>query len=717
MAYRGEDLDLRTPQTWGPPDMHGGESPSNGRSRLTSSRAPILVDEVVLACCNHAFDVAAAHRATDVRIEHLLHAMTRIDVATSALETRGLRVAGLRRESATIVASEIPIGLGSGQTRPRRSDDLELLLRAASNYAARRNAPANVDDVVDALLDMPSDIPGITLLARHGGRSARDRMPLREASPSRDASTLRASTMALPPLSRSGLATDLRGDFDADRRTGRSNDWSRSEPSRDYPARDYAPREYPARDHTAREYLGSSTDGIQNARIDQLETALRALTNELANERSAVSGIVLDLQRNLSTERDDTSRFRGGLDNRLGALERAVLDTRGSDEVTGRLLDRLSSIEEAVLDPRQRVTPIDLSPIQDRLAQMERAVRETMADGGRLQTTLVDRLKQIERAVEITNSKPVDVDGIINRLDIIEEAVLSSDSSKVGEALAERLRAMDDAMAAQRTAYQQATASLAAEIKTLTSSLAVQSGNADRVQSLTTERLQALAAGFERQRADVLNGVGERLTTLAATIDGRLQQAAQPLAERLTAVATAFDGRMQAATQPLTERLGALDSQIKSQLAPMVQRLTALEAQLTQSVERTMELQTQHATELKEVHEALLKLNTNQHTLAGSIDQWRLDGVGDVSVIANRLASIETTITKPNELLQQLTTNVDNIGRATVERYHRRNRFWYWLFGTDDWLSASWPSQVAAIETERQALRGSGARSTPQVPR
>ena len=60
MAYRGEDLDLRTPQTWGPPDMHGGESPSNGRSRLTSSRAPILVDEVVLACCNHAFDVAAA---------------------------------------------------------------------------------------------------------------------------------------------------------------------------------------------------------------------------------------------------------------------------------------------------------------------------------------------------------------------------------------------------------------------------------------------------------------------------------------------------------------------------------------------------------------------------------------------------------------------------------------------------------------------------------
>jgi len=40
-----------------------------------------------------------------------------------------------------------------------------------------------------------------------------------------------------------------------------------------------------------------------------------------------------------------------------------------------------------------------------------------------------------------------------------------------------------------------------------------------------------------------------------------------------------------------------------------------------------------------------------------------------------------------------------------IERYHRRNRFWYWLFGTDDWIGTSWPSQAEAIEAERQRLK------------
>ncbi|MBX9926248.1 MAG: hypothetical protein K2Y05_07810 [Hyphomicrobiaceae bacterium] len=672
MAYRGEDLDLRTPQTWGASDH--SEGLGNGRNRHSHTRAPILVDDLVMACCNHAFDVAGAHRSLEVRIEHLLHAMTRLDAATSALEARGLRIAGLRRESATIIASEIPVGLGSGQSRPRRSDDLEAVLRTASNFAARRNTAANIDDVIDALLDMPTDVPGISLLARHGGRTARDRLASRETLP------LRSS---LPPANlRSSIATDLRGD---DRMMGRvtindaRTDWTRGE----------APREY----------LGSTTDGIQNARIEQLENALRVLTHELTGERTAVSGIVQDLQRSLSAERDDTSRFRGGLDTRLGALERAVLDTRGNDDMSARLIDRIASLEQAILDQRQVRATVDLTPLQDRLGHIERIMRDTMADGGRLQSTLADRLKLIERAVETSGGKSGDLDAIASRLDIIEEAVLSSDNTKMADTLSERMRSLEEALAAQRTAFQQATQGLANEVKALSAALVSQSGNADRVQALVTERLQALAAGFERQRTDVLNGIGERLNGLASTLDGRIQQSAQPMAERLAAVTSSLDG------------------QFKAQLTPLLQRLTAVEAQLVQSVERTKELQGVHATELKEVHEALLKLNSNQHTLAGSIDQWRLDGVGDVSVIANRLAAIETAATQPNEILQQLSANVDNIGRATVERYHRRNRFWYWLFGTDDWLGASWPSQVAAVETERQTLRGTQVRTTPQVPR
>lgn len=712
MAYRGEDLDLRTQQTWNLPAENSGgpastasEAYTNGRPRHSSR--PVLVDDVVLACCNHAYDVAAAHRSMEVRLEHLLHAMTRVDSATGALEARGIRVAGLRRESATIIASEIPIGLGSGQTRPRRSDELEAVIRTASNFAARRNGPANVDDVIDALLDMPSDVPGISLLARHGGRSARDRSPFREPLP-------------LPPLSRTGVATELRSD----------SEWR----SRSYADAGRHPRAEPPRNELRGEWgrelqIGSATDGIQNARIEQIESTLRALTSELSNERGAIAGLMQDVQRSLLVERDDTSRFRGGLDSRLSALERAVLDTRGTEDTAARLLDRIASVENGLV---QQVSELSRpwAILSDRLQAMEQALLDMRQSRGVDLTPLQERLQNIERAVrEAAQSKPSDLESIANRLDIIEEAVLSTDASKSSDAILDRVGGLEDALAAQGSLLQKTTSGLTDELKSLGSSLAAQSGSTDRVQSMVSERLQALAASFERQRADVLGGMMERLSGFANALDGRIQHATQPVAERVSAFSTTLDSRLQSATVPLNEKLAkidtglqaavdSLDERIARALAPAVEKIGRLETALAASIERTKELQTLHSNELKEVHDALLKLNTNQHTLAGSIDQWRLDGVGDISVIATRLEGIEKAAVAPNAMLQQLTSSVDKIGKATVERYHRRNRFWYWLFGTDDWLGASWPSQVAAVESERQSLRGTPARTPPpQLPR
>ena len=67
MNYRGEDLDLRTPQTWtrSANDLGVADSGLNGpRGRGFASRnEPIWVDETVLACCNLAYDLAVTHRA------------------------------------------------------------------------------------------------------------------------------------------------------------------------------------------------------------------------------------------------------------------------------------------------------------------------------------------------------------------------------------------------------------------------------------------------------------------------------------------------------------------------------------------------------------------------------------------------------------------------------------------------------------------------------
>jgi len=167
MGYRGEDLDLRTPQMGArPPADLGNGDIGAGRPRGYGLRGEtIWVDDTVLACCNLAYDLAVTHRAGEVRVEHLIYALTRIDAAAETLEVRGIRVAALRREMGSIVASEIPIGLPNGKGTPRRSEDLETLLREAADIAGRRSAAAGVDDLVSVLVDTSRDLPGRDLPA------------------------------------------------------------------------------------------------------------------------------------------------------------------------------------------------------------------------------------------------------------------------------------------------------------------------------------------------------------------------------------------------------------------------------------------------------------------------------------------------------------------------------------------------------------------------
>lgn len=698
MAYRGEDLDLRTPLTWSgaASDMTGGPEPysNGGRGRNAGYRsAPILVDDVVLSCSNHAFDVAVAHRAGEVRLEHLLHAMTRVDGASHALEARGIRVAGLRRESATIIAGEIPMSVGSGQGNPRRSEDFEQALRTASAIAYRRNAPANVDDLMDALLDMPSDIPGIALLARHGGRVARDRPQLREPmrEPIRDREIFReplreplrdwdqqASFQPLPPLTRApaGYGSDLRG-----------NDSRKSAPP-------YYSNERPLRS----DVVGTAVDGIQNARIDQLESAVRTLASELTNDRK--------------TDRDDANRFRGGLHDRLQSLEQSVMQVAGNDGGAAMLLDRLAAVERG-LEQRLNELSRPWSLLSERLQALEQTIIDTRGTKSSEVTALQDRLIGLERGMfdrikglerTLEAAPRVDLNPVTSRLDIIEEAVLNPASNDAETAkLAEQLRTLEESFNAQRTQINQANAALLHDVKSLGSALSSQAANNERVHSFVSDRMQTLTSSFERQRTELAGPLTERLGSLASTFDGRMLSLAGGIERHKVDVTAALDAR----NTEMAANIAARSAEAQAMLAKLTERMAAFEANLTLSLEKAAEAQAVHTAELKEVHEALIKLNTNQHTLAGSIDQWRLDGVGDISVIANRLDGIEKSTAKPIQMMEALTTSVDNINRATVERYHRRNRFMYWLFGTDDWLTASWPSQAASVEAERAMLKGS----------
>ncbi|MCC7253403.1 Clp protease N-terminal domain-containing protein [Hyphomicrobium sp.] len=553
MGYRGDDLDLRTPQAT-PGDLAISQPAdpfvASARARATASAArgaPIWVDDALLDCCNHAYDVASAHRATEVRVEHLIYALTRIDEAADLLEARGVRTAGLRREAATAIATEIPAAHGSGKTNPRRAEAVEEILRLAAALAYRRQAPAGVADLVHVLLEGATEFSPLLRL--------------------------------FPPTARPAESTL---DVEAYRERYRNG-----------PAASYPPRVSTADVATAN----------QHARIDAIEQSLRTLTIELANERKFLSGVLQDLQRELMAQREDTSRLGGITQEKIQAV----------------FGDRLQSLEQAF---HSRAPNGDLGALQDRLGLLERALQA--------------EISVTRAAVESLAEKPAtDIGPLLRRLETVE--------------------------AAERTL----------------------SGS-----------VQALAAAIERQPGEISASVSS------------------PIIEHLNALTVTRDAQHAAQTDGLAEthrRLGALEEALATHAARASQERAELRELLERIAERNQEgfatLAENITQDLSEVHDGLSRVHSDHHALATTLDSEAQGAANAFASLAARIDILEKAAGKPIEMLEALSATVDKMHKVTVERYYRRNRFWYWLFGTDDWLAASWPSQSARIAEELRAVK------------
>jgi Clp amino terminal domain, pathogenicity island component len=175
MAYKGADLDLRTPRLGTSSATSSGEAGApplrepagNGGTRMAGSfGAPIAVDETVLACCNRAYDIARFHGAADVRLEHLLHALTRVGAAQEALAELGIRVDSLRRDTAVAIAADLPTSPLEIDASPRASVAFAHVLRRGADQAGRWYAPAGVHDLVRTMLGGGPGSPAATLLMK-----------------------------------------------------------------------------------------------------------------------------------------------------------------------------------------------------------------------------------------------------------------------------------------------------------------------------------------------------------------------------------------------------------------------------------------------------------------------------------------------------------------------------------------------------------------------
>lgn len=653
MAYRGDDLDLRTPQSWGSAGREGSASDqANWWTRSGSYKGgrgdPIWVDDTVMACCNHAFDLALAHRAPEVRLEHLINALTLNEHAALILEGRGLSVSSLRRESGAAIANDIPTASGTAGGQPKRSEGLEEALRLAAEHAYQRRTPVTVEDILHVLFDMKRDLPGLQLLYRHANAwSGRN-------------GTEPRNELRLDPLPHLSRPQPQRSRFTP----APSPDYFGQQQKRE-PARQ-GPRDVPP---------SASVDTFQDVRLDSLERAVRDIGVDLADDRKTLRSLVTDLQRSTAAQAEDAGRFRGGLNERLAALEDTVLRSRNETaQLPVTVSDRLEMVERT---------------IDTRLGALDRMVERLASEGGRAavgpSSALLDRLASIERGIEM-------------RL---------ADLGRATAALGERLEAVE--YASQRPSEATLSPLVSQRLESITA-FGTKVDTLEQTFQLILDRMtgveRKLADGVEKQPKVDLSMVEQRLGEIENSVRKTVEEGLElgPVTELLSGIEARVAGLERTLENRssetgrtvsfIGERLRSFDEAIGSQKGLLTDRLDQVERSLAAYVETSVAASNAHDNDLSEVHEALIKLNANQQTLAGSLDQWRLDNTGDLSVINNRLKAVEEVDQKQSPQLDGMASQIQAIHAALAKREVRKSRFLHWLFGTDEWYSASYHTKA-----------------------
>ena len=174
MAYKGNDLDLRSARPAAParearrPAARSADAANGAAGAQPASAAPIRSRSTTR--CWPAATAPTTLRAStareDVRLEHLLHALTRVGAAAEVLAELGIRVDTLRRETAVAIAAEMPAGPIAGDGTPHASAAFEDVLRRAADQAAKRRAPAGLHDLLRTMLGGGPGSPAAALLMR-----------------------------------------------------------------------------------------------------------------------------------------------------------------------------------------------------------------------------------------------------------------------------------------------------------------------------------------------------------------------------------------------------------------------------------------------------------------------------------------------------------------------------------------------------------------------
>jgi uncharacterized coiled-coil protein SlyX len=371
------------------------------------------------------------------------------------------------------------------------------------------------------------------------------------------------------------------------------------------------------------------------------------------------------------------------LHDRMTAFERALAGRQAVD--LAPLYDRLTALDRS-LAARPASGAVDMAPLHDRLTAIERSIASRPTPTMDL-SAVNERMAGIERAIaRYPVPQPVDMGPLFERLNVIEQrsseagrlssglgerfgqfertmqTSLQASNGGVADGLADRLKSIEEMLLSHQVEVGQLTGSMTEELQGLARDVRGNAGMGDRIQSLVGDRLQSFASNFDRQGSDLVTAI------------------ASPLSQRMASLSTEVQAR---------------DEDMVRAVSLIGDKLAGVEKSLAAFGQRTIDTHTAHGRDLIEVHDALVKLNSNQQTLAASMDQWRLDTNNDLTFMSNRMEVLEKNVAKPVQMLESLSYNVQTLQRTTVKREEQRSRFRQWLMGTDDWYAASWEQNGA----------------------
>ena len=726
MTYKGDDLDLRTPSggTRGafqaPP---GAATPSASNSWLSRALAeadesqPVWVDDTTLAVCNQAFDLAVILGAPEVGLEHVVHAMTQIEAASDILYDHNIHVSTLRRESTAIIMEDFPVSRGDGKSSPLKSAEFEGLLYRAADKAYARRSPVTIEDILDTLFDMSRDNASRKLLARH-----RTDFDLRE--------TMEPVTQ---PIGRGEGRQKIRvsaGSQNMESQTmGDTNRFNKPP---------------------------SVTDTLQNTRIDAIERAIRELTDDIALNRKTFTSLVDELRGSVrqpeatvytppqQTQPQPPSHLNGTYDDPnvtdvhellylLGRVERSV-DAKFNElaRTWAVLGDRLSALENAVETMEPGGAGIGLTPelearlktlafaddrldklesilvsLPQRLSEMERRLQHAASSASPVVDTgaLAGQLDRIERMIAESPDGNFELGPVMGALRDVDNNLRAiggqvrdvdnrtSDVNLVVEGLNDRQERIEKAISDQQSYIGDVQARLDEIVDVVRSEIggAVlgQSDGGERIQQLVEHSLRGVSDSFDRHRDAISNTVNavvsDRFAGLAGILQTRQAETAQGL-QHIQARIAEFEGRLEAL------------------------------------LERPVNVNGSGAGDVSYLNDAVGKIINNQHTLAGSIDDWRAQVREDVSLIATRLEKLEGQgggeSVIPIDRFDEIHERMDRLQTTLAERQDGWSRFKLWLYGTTDWYGASWgdgperddPNWVAREPRipDREPMMGSG---------